>query len=158
MSPVNGIPDDHIPLHVVALLDRARRRYRSELADILPTWQAKLSDDLREVATALSGSHYRLLAHIPPDGARVTDIAELADITKQSTGELLSALAKWNLVETVPQDSDRRIRLTRRTPLGDDLNRAVNGLVAAVERRWRRAVGRADYETMRRTLQAIVNT
>lgn len=158
MSSVNGIPDDHLPLHVVALLDRARRRYRSEMADILPTWQAKLSDELSEVATALRGSHYRLLAHIPPGGARVTDIAELADITKQSTGELLAALAKWKLVETVPQESDRRIRLTRRTPLGDELNQAVNGLVAAVERRWRKAVGRDDYETMRRTLLAIVKT
>jgi DNA-binding MarR family transcriptional regulator len=158
MSSVNGIPD-HVPPHIAALLDRARRRYRAEMGDIASIWQAGLdSEDLRNAAAALRGSHFRLLAHIPPGGARVTDIAELADITKQSTGEQLGALAKWKLVETVPQPSDRRIRLTRRTALGDEMVDAVNAMVGEVEQRWRKVVGGTEFEAMRQSLIAIINS
>jgi DNA-binding MarR family transcriptional regulator len=158
MSSVNDRPG-HIPDHIVALLDRARRRSRIEMVEIAASWPTRLADSgLAEAAAALSGSHFRLLAHIPPGGARVTDIAQLADITKQSTGELLAALAEWKLVETIPEVSDRRIRLTRRTELGDEMNKAVDDLMAEVERRWRKIVGKADYETMRRSLMTIINS
>ncbi|MCW2799665.1 MAG: MarR family transcriptional regulator [Aeromicrobium sp.] len=158
MSSVNGIPD-HIPLHVVALLDRARRRYKAAMTELSGPWLASLNgEELRDAAGALSGSHFRLLSHIPPDGARVTDIAELADITKQSAGTFLVAMAECGLVETVPDLADRRTRLTRRTPLGDEMEAAVNALVAQVERRWRRSVGAKDYDALRRALIAIVTT
>jgi DNA-binding MarR family transcriptional regulator len=157
MSAVNGIPD-HVPPHIAALLDRARRRYRAEMADVAATWQAGLDrEELRNAAAALRGSHFRLLAHIPPGGARVTDIAELADITKQSTGELLSILAKWHLVETVPQASDRRIRLTRRTALGDDMVHELDRMIAEVEARFIKIIGKSEFEAMRRNLVAIIN-
>jgi DNA-binding MarR family transcriptional regulator len=158
MSSVNGIPD-HVPPHIAALLDRARRRYRAELADIGETWLAGLvSAELRAAGAALRGSHFRLLAHVPPGGARVTDIAEMADITKQATGEQLAVLAKWKLVETVPQASDRRIRLTRRTPLGDEMAAEVNAMVTEVEERWSKVIGESEFETLRQALIAIINS
>jgi DNA-binding MarR family transcriptional regulator len=158
MSSVNGIPD-HIPLHVVALLDRARRRYRAEMTELAGPWRAGLSSqELRDAAFALGGSHFRLLSHIPPDGARVTDIAEMADITKQSAGTSLMTMAGWDLVETVPDQADRRTRLTRRTPLGNEMVTAVDQLVAQVERRWHKSVGAADYDAMRRALITIVTS
>jgi DNA-binding MarR family transcriptional regulator len=157
MSAVNGIPE-HVPRHIAALLDRARRRYRAEMADVAAAWQAGLDrEDLRNAAAALRGSHFRLLAHIPPGGARVTDIAELADITKQSTGELLAILANWNLVETVPQLSDRRIRLTRRTALGDDMVLELNMMITEVEQRFSKIIGESGFETLRGSLVAIIN-
>jgi DNA-binding MarR family transcriptional regulator len=157
MVRVNGVPE-HVPLHIAALLDRARRRYRAEIGDAVADWRADLDrNELRDAAAALHGSHFRLLAHIPPAGARVTDIAELADITKQSTGELLAALAEYELVETVSDRSDRRTRVTRRTALGDEMVHAVNALIDQVERRWRARVGAADYDRMRRALIAIIN-
>jgi len=155
MTSVNGIPD-HIPMHVVALLDRARRRYQAAMTELSGPWQANLSSqELRDAVSALNGAHFRLLAHIPPAGARVTDIAELAGITKQSAGTFLAAMAEWRLVETVPDQDDRRTRLTRRTALGDEMVVAVDQLVAQVERRWRKRVGVDDYAAMRRALIAI---
>jgi DNA-binding MarR family transcriptional regulator len=127
------------------------------MTELSGPWQAGLSSqELRDAAAALGGSHFRLLSHIPPDGARVTDIAELAGITKQSAGTSLMALAEWGLVETVPDQADRRTRLTRRTPLGDEMAAAVDQLVAQVERRWRKSVGAEDYDTLRRALITIV--
>src|SRR2546423_8388888 len=56
----------------------------------------------------LRGSHMRLLSFVPPGGARVTDLAAQAFMTKQAIGEFVAALQGAGLVEVVPDQRDRR--------------------------------------------------
>lgn len=53
----------------------------------------------------------------PPAGSRLTDLAEQAQITVQSMGELVDGLERGGYVERLPDPTDRRakrIRLTER--------------------------------------------
>ncbi|MGX7677983.1 MarR family transcriptional regulator [Jatrophihabitans sp. DSM 45814] len=155
MSDVNGMAV-HIPRHIAALLDQSQRRYREVMNELIPGVLDSLTDPgLREIAGRLRGSHFRMLSVIPPDGARVTDIAEYASMTKQSAGESLGYLGSEGLIEIVADPTDRRARLTRRTALGDEMVTMANDLVAKVEKRWRRKIGADDYDAMRRALVRI---
>ena len=82
MADVNGEPP---PRHVAHLLWTVLQRAR---ADGL----ALLADD-PDVTGPLTAAHARLLDHLPPGGARVTDLAGSVRITKQAHGQLGDARA-----------------------------------------------------------------
>ncbi|GAA0908726.1 MarR family winged helix-turn-helix transcriptional regulator [Virgisporangium ochraceum] len=74
----------------------------------------------QRVLEALAGLGYditlaqaRLFMRIAPHGSRQTDLAEQAQITKQSAGFLIEALEKAGYVERVPDPTDARARLVR---------------------------------------------
>lgn len=62
----------------------------------------------------------RVLQRVGPDGTRLTELAEQAQITKQTAGFLVDQLEKAGYVTREPDPSDRRARLVclaeRRVP------------------------------------------
>ena len=60
----------------------------------------------------------RLAQRIAADGSRLTDLAEQAQVTKQTASLLIAALEREGLVERVPDPADGRARLIRLTPKG----------------------------------------
>ncbi len=60
----------------------------------------------------------RLAQRIAPDGSRLTDLAEQAQVTKQTASLLIAALEREGLVERVPDPADGRARLIRLAPKG----------------------------------------
>ena len=136
--------------HIGHLLWAALQRARADGMALLAADQ--------NVTESCTASHARLLDHLPPDGARVTELAERMRITKQALGQLATQLADRGYVETVADPSDRRARLIRCTPAGDRARRAMQGVARALEERWRREVGDDRYAVFREVLAEIVGT
>jgi DNA-binding MarR family transcriptional regulator len=91
-----------------------------------------------------------------PDGLRVTQLAQLAGVTKQSIAEMIDLMEAAGYVERVPDPSDGRARLVRLTRRGKLVNERARELVREVEERWAARIGSARVDALRDTLTAIV--
>lgn len=142
MTPVNQVPGGDAD-HIAWFLDCAFRRLRVEL------------DGLGGRFPELRGSHHRLLSILPPDGARHSDLAERATMTKQALGQLASHLEAHGYIETLRDPQDRRVRIIRATAAGREARAAGDAAIAALERRWEAEVGPRRYATFRRVLAEL---
>src|SRR5438105_11202542 len=86
-------------------------------------------DDLRTAHTAV-------FQHIEAGGSRLTDLAERAQITKQSMGYLVDYLEQRGYLERLPDSTDRRATLIRLTERGWNQVRTALAIIAAVEDEW----------------------
>src|SRR5512142_217151 len=57
-----------------------------------------------------------------PEGSRLTELAERAGITKQSMGEIIDVLVQRGYLERIPDPTDGRATLIRRTERGWEVN------------------------------------
>jgi DNA-binding MarR family transcriptional regulator len=128
-------------LHIAGLLGLALGRLRGEI----------LTDSEREYP-GLRVSHYRLLELIPDEGGRITDLAELAVMTKQGLGQHVDYLQRLGYVESERLPADRRVRLVRRTGKGDAAVAFSRAAIERVEETWREQLGPERYEQLRATL------
>jgi DNA-binding MarR family transcriptional regulator len=122
--------------HIAALMDFAMRRLVAEL-------KASTSYE-----TDLRSSHYRLLSMIPDEGARITDLAEIAAMTKQALGQFVDYLQSRGYVESVRSEQDRRVRLVRRTARGTAARDMALQAIARVEKMWRAELGDERFEAL----------
>jgi DNA-binding MarR family transcriptional regulator len=106
--------DDFEPKHMGYLLDRVTRHMRRDLQ--------RLGRELGgiEQFAPLTPSYLRLLSLIPDGGARITDLARLADMTKQALGQFVDVLELHGYVESSSHPADGRVRLVRRTARGEE--------------------------------------
>ncbi|HMS73839.1 MarR family winged helix-turn-helix transcriptional regulator [Gordonia sp. (in: high G+C Gram-positive bacteria)] len=133
---------DELPYHMFRLVEGVRRRLVREL-------QARLEPPYPR------GSHMRLLGMIPVDGMRITDLAALSAMTKQSLGELVTAMEAHGLVESRRLDTDRRVRLVVPTKAGLATAATMAGHLAAIEDQWRNEVGARRYDSMKAVLDEL---
>ena len=89
----------------------------------------------------VGAAHIHITRHLPADGARLTDLAHSAGMTKQAMGDLVDQCAAWGLVTREPDTRDRRARLIRFTPDGLAWLRAFAQAVAQAEAEFRQEVG-----------------
>ncbi|MFF0489029.1 MarR family winged helix-turn-helix transcriptional regulator [Nocardia sp. NPDC004068] len=83
----------------------------------------------------------RMMARIAPKGNRLTELAEQAQVTKQTAGFLVDQLERAGYVERVPDPSDGRARLVRLAERGERARRVANDEAAAVQREWAAHLG-----------------
>lgn len=105
-------------------------------------------DDLRPAHTAV-------FQHIEAEGTRLTDLAERAQITKQSMGYLVDYLERRGYVERRPDPRDRRAALICLTERGWDQVRAALAIIASLEDEWERELGKARMEQLRELLNDL---
>src|SRR6478736_5714379 len=99
------------PDHVLALLGYAMDGLRRELVP-------RMQHEAPAGGTALRPSQVRLLSLTPREGMRVTDLADRLGMTKQSLGELATALERDGMLESVRDPADGRVRILRPTDTG----------------------------------------
>ncbi len=116
----------------------------------------------REVMAALAHAGYavtpaqsRVFQRIGPDGTRLTDLADQAMVTKQTAGFLVDQLAAAGYVERVADPADGRARLVRVAPRGERAAALAADVVAAVEARWREALGPDRFDQLRSSLLVL---
>lgn len=97
----------------------------------------------------------RVFQRIAPGGSRLTDLAEQAQITKQSAGFLVDQLEAAGYVTRVPDPSDGRARLVVVAERGARAVEASGGTVAAVEDEWRRHLGERGFTRLRGLLAEL---
>jgi len=131
--------------HLGVLLERGRRALSVAM---LARFTAAGFTDLRD-------AHASVFAFLPPDGARLTLLAQRARMTKQSMGELLRELEALGYVERAVDPSDGRAKLVTFTARGRLANELGILTIAETERRWADQVGADRVRVMRETLEQV---
>jgi len=149
MTSVNQHPrpltgDD--PLQFAMLMDLAWRAFRRRMDEGIKP---------RVASPKLRPSQLRLLSLTPADGMRVTDLAARVGMTKQALGEFVATLQDAGLVEVTVDQRDRRVRLVRPTPAGQELQRVIESAIAGIEQRWAAEVGPERWAIFREVLAEI---
>lgn len=107
--------------------------------------------------SGLRQSHLRVITSIAPAGTRITDLAERLRMTKQGAGQLVTTLVSAGFVDVESDAKDRRVRLVKRTPQGDEFVDRLLRRFAEIEVTWAKEVGQADYATFRNVLDQIAD-
>jgi DNA-binding MarR family transcriptional regulator len=141
-TPASGDP---LPDHLPRWLEAVSRRLTADLGKQV----------VRELFPTLRGNQRRILSMIPPAGARITDMAFLADMTKQSLGEVVDGLERSGFVASRRSTADGRLRIVSRTQKGDDAVAASRRAIDVVEQQWRAELGAARYEAMMDALREL---
>ena len=85
-------------------------------------------------------------------GTRVSVLAERAQITKQSMAELVAHLERHGYVERASDPDDRRAKLVRATPRGEEVYAIAREFVVELEAEWAKRLGRSKIRELRELL------
>lgn len=121
---------------------------------------------MRHIAGALARAGYADLrpAHMPifiyldhpPAGTRVTDLADRAQVTKQSMGELVTYLEERGYVERMPDPTDRRAKLVRFTDRGWAVHETAPRIALDLEADWAARIGQQRFDQLRAILKELI--
>lgn len=104
----------------------------------------------------LRPAHLVVFQQMRPEGVRLTELAESAQITKQSMGYIVDHLEEQGYVERVPDPADRRAKIIRLTERGKDVERAAREILRGIEAEWGRHLGKERLRQLRETLTDLV--
>jgi DNA-binding MarR family transcriptional regulator len=97
----------------------------------------------------------RVLQRIGRDGTRLTELAEAAQVTKQTVGALVDQLERAGYVRRTPDPSDARARLVRIAERGAAAQPVADAVVAEVEAEWRAHLGERRWHQLREALTRL---
>jgi DNA-binding MarR family transcriptional regulator len=89
------------------------------------------------------------------DGMRLTELATLAGLTKQSVGEIVDDLARLGYLERYPDPTDKRAKLLRLTDKGLKAQGIGFALFQQLEADWAEAFGAERIDALRSLLEEI---
>jgi len=102
--------------------------------------------------TDLTSAQARLLQRVGPNGTRLTELAEQAQVTKQTAGFLVDQLEGAGYVERTPDPRDARARLIRIAGRGLAAQPVADAVVRQVEAEWAAHLGGARWAALRESL------
>ena len=94
----------------------------------------------------------RVMQRIGPEGTRLTELAEAAQVTKQTAGFLVDQLERTGYVRRTPDPTDARARLVRIAERGAAAQPVADAAVAEVEAEWRAHLGERRWGQLREAL------
>lgn len=100
-------------------------------------------------------THGCVFGNIQPEGSRLTYLAERADMTKQSVGEVTTELERLGYVERVPDPNDGRAKIIRLTERGRAAQSLGLGIIEEIEQEWAEHYGAERVAALRDALEAI---
>ena len=104
----------------------------------------------------LRPAHLTVFQHIDAEaGSRLTDLAEMALMTKQSMGYLVDYLEEHGYVARVLDPVDGRARRVRPTNRGMEVMHVARQTVLEIEAEWARVVGQRRMDQLLQTLQTL---
>jgi DNA-binding MarR family transcriptional regulator len=131
---------------LIALVDRANRAMQSDM----------VREAHRQGHPEIKYAHNAVFATLSDTGARATDMAARAGITRQSMGEIIREMVSLGILEMQPDPDDGRAKLVTFTPAG--LKEAQRGYqhIIDLENRFADEFGEKEYEIVRRVLERLV--
>jgi DNA-binding MarR family transcriptional regulator len=97
----------------------------------------------------------RVMQRIGPDGTRLTELADAAQVTKQTASFLVDQLEKAGYVRRTPDPADARARLVRIAERGAAAQPVAAAVVAEVEAEWRAHLGERRWRQLREALTSL---
>ena len=99
--------------------------------------------------------HGNVFPFLDDTGTRVSVLAERAQVTKQSMAELVAHLERHGYVERIPDPDDRRAKLVRATPRGEQVYAIAREFVAELEQQWTERLGKKKMRQLRELLEEL---
>ncbi len=90
----------------------------------------------------IGAAHVHITRHLPLNGARLSDLALAAGISKQAMGALVNQCEAWGLVQRETDDHDLRAKRIAFTPQGLEWLEAFGRAVAIAQAEFQAAVGK----------------
>lgn len=117
-------------------------------------------EDFREELEAtefgeIRPTHGCVFRFLRDEGLRLTTLAALAGMTKQSVGEIVDDLVERGYVKRIPDPEDKRAKLICLTARGERAQATGRALFAEVEKQWKERYGAERIEQLRRLLEEI---
>ena len=128
--------------HLGRLLGHAMRRFDERvLALMAHDIDVPLALSNLAARSQISAAHIHITRHLARDGARLTQLAASAGMTKQGMGALVDQCEAWGLVTRGPDPLDARARRVLFTADGLAWLEAFRKAVAQAETEFRASVG-----------------
>ena len=102
--------------------------------------------------TDISPSHGWIFHNTREEGIRITELAAIAKITKQSMSTLAAQLEIAGYVKKKPDPADKRAWLLVLTAKGKKVREAGQAINRAFEQKWKQKLGNEDYTLLRELL------
>jgi DNA-binding MarR family transcriptional regulator len=100
-------------------------------------------------------SQARVFQRIAADGSRLSELAQAAQVSKQTLGSIVDQLERAGYVSRVPDPTDARARLVLVTDLGRELVELSLPVVREIESTWQAHLGVARTQDLRHSLEAL---
>jgi len=100
-------------------------------------------------------THGCIFRFVRGEGMRLTVLAEMAGMTKQSVGEIVDDLVARGYVKRIPDPEDKRAKLICLTERGERAQATGLALFAKVEKRWAERYGERRIAQLRKLLEEI---
>ena len=93
---------------------------------------------------------------VSPEGATVSELAELAHVRKQTMAQAVDQLERTGYVQRRPNPRDHRSRLVFLTPRGASVPPVTHAAAERVEERWAQLTSPAEFEALRGSLLRLL--
>ena len=148
MAYSNDAPTMSAPLedgwrqtHLGRLLGDALRRFDARvLALMAHNIDVPLALSNLAARAQVSAAHIHITRHLALEGARLTDLAAQAGMSKQAMGTLVDQCEAWGLVQRLPDPLDTRARRVVFTATGLTWLQAFRDAVAQAEAEFHQAI------------------
>ncbi|WP_327431832.1 MULTISPECIES: MarR family winged helix-turn-helix transcriptional regulator [unclassified Streptomyces] len=97
----------------------------------------------------------RVLQRVGPNGTRLTDLAEQAQVTKQTAGFLVDQLEKAGYVRRMPDPTDKRARLVCLAERARAAQPVAGAVIAEIEKEWEAHLGKRRMTQLRQALTML---
>jgi DNA-binding MarR family transcriptional regulator len=128
--------------HLGYLLGQALRRFDARVLQLMAQdIDVPLALSNLAARAQISAAHIHITRHLARGGARLTDLAESAGMSKQAMGDLVTQCEAWGLVTRSVDARDKRVRQVKFTVTGLAWLQAFEDAVAQAETEFRAEVG-----------------
>lgn len=128
--------------HLGRRLDAALRQFDTRVLELMArNIEVPLALGNLAARKQVGAAHIHITRHLPLQGARLTELAAQAGMSKQAMGDLVDQCAAWGMVAREPDPLDARARRVVFTTTGLAWLQAYRDAVAQTEDEFRAAVG-----------------
>lgn len=143
--------------HLGRLLGSAMRRFDNRVLHLMAhDLEVPLALSNLAARGQVSAAHIHITRHLALQGSRLTELADLAGMSKQSMGKLVDQCEAWGLVTRSVDRRDARAKVVKFTPDGLAWLGAFQRSVVQAESELRSSVGEAVATVIAIGLEAYI--
>ena len=105
--------------------------------------------------SGLQPAHQAVLTHLRVSGARLTELARRASMSKQAMGQLVDEVERLGYVERISDPADGRAKIVRFTRAGLELIKDGTDIAAAIQREYAKLIGKKKLDLLRGILEEL---